>query len=269
MNKQNFKPNHTPRSQEGFIHVYVHGNQNTAIFIDDRDRLEFLRRCHSCAEKQKVAVLAYVLMEDHVHLQLYTKNITDYMRYLLQGYSQWFNSRHGLCDRLFKSPFDSVCGESVSWVMDSILYILSHPVRLKMCKHPSEYKWSSYSHYFSNNLSVEKNIQVNENFVRQNFADSDKLDKAILNFKKGINEIKESGQYTWSGPSEQFVRKHLKLILGGREAGDIKKNEIKQFVISLRNETGASYMQIASAIHTEYAYVRKVLKKSQEEFCLS
>jgi len=57
-----------PRIQAGNIHVYFRGNCRFNIFYDDKDRIEFLIRCNNVAQKHETKILAFVLMDNHVHL---------------------------------------------------------------------------------------------------------------------------------------------------------------------------------------------------------
>ncbi len=58
------------RIQSGNIHVYLRGNCRYNVFYDDKDRIEFLIRCNNVAHKYDTKILAFVLMDNHVHLQL-------------------------------------------------------------------------------------------------------------------------------------------------------------------------------------------------------
>ena len=248
-----------PRVQSGNIHVYIRGNSRYNVFYDDNDRTEFLSRCYCSAEKHMVTIYAFVIMDNHVHLQISTDKLSKFVRDFLQGYSQWYNHKHGLSDKLFKSPFSSACKYSEKWILDSILYILNNPVKSKICKHPSEYLWSSYSQYFSDCSPLNKYIRVDKFFIREQFKNIYALDKAVINFGAGLNEIKEESNFTWSRLSDSIVSKNLGLILNNRDLFCLTEEEIKAIILTLRNETNASFRQIASLTHTEYGFVRRTL----------
>lgn len=48
-------------------HVMARGMERRAIFRDDTDRQNFLRRLEAVAEEEGLAVFAYVLMGNHFH----------------------------------------------------------------------------------------------------------------------------------------------------------------------------------------------------------
>jgi hypothetical protein len=44
------------------------GGERRAIFRDDADRQNFLRRLEAAAEEEDMVVFAYVLMDNHLHM---------------------------------------------------------------------------------------------------------------------------------------------------------------------------------------------------------
>ncbi len=251
-----------PRIQSGNIHVYFRGNCRFNIFYDDKDRIEFLTRCNNIAQKHKTKILAFVLMDNHVHLQLITNNLTNFVRDLLKGYVQWYNRKNGLSDKLFKTPFSSACKYSDFWIENSILYILNNPLKSKICKHPSEYIWSSYHFHFSKRNHLEKYINIDTEFLNHIYPDRKSLDSAIINYKADLGEIKEKGSDIWTRTTDGLVIKCLKTLLGDRIIYQISDDEMVELIISLRKESGASYRQIASVTHQSYEFVRRTLWRS-------
>src|SRR5262249_59137695 len=54
----------------GLYHVIGRGNERKAVFRDDADRREYLRRLAHYAEKFESRLVAYCLMDNHVHLAI-------------------------------------------------------------------------------------------------------------------------------------------------------------------------------------------------------
>src|SRR6266540_3838001 len=54
----------------GLYHVIVRGNQRKSVFLDDRDREEYLKRLAHYRERFEFELLAYCLMSNHVHLAI-------------------------------------------------------------------------------------------------------------------------------------------------------------------------------------------------------
>ena len=51
-------------------HLIQRGNNRQAIFVDQHDRLRYLGMLREVLREQGVALHAYVLMDNHVHLLL-------------------------------------------------------------------------------------------------------------------------------------------------------------------------------------------------------
>ena len=97
------------------LHVIQRGNNRVAIFRDSTDYEVFLTLLKRAAERNRVAVHAYALMTNHVHL--------------------------------IATPEGP---ESLPRTMQS-LGVRQNPVRAGMVGTPADYRWSSYAaHAFGN-----------------------------------------------------------------------------------------------------------------------
>lgn len=56
-----------------FYHVLSRGNERKEIFQDEKDHLRFLDTLGRMVERFKLEVHAYVLMKNHFHLLVHTK----------------------------------------------------------------------------------------------------------------------------------------------------------------------------------------------------
>jgi len=245
-----------PRIQTGVIHVYFRGYIGNKIFLDDDDRMEFLYRCQDISEIYMGEIFAFVLMDSYAHLIISSDNLTSNTKGLLQGYSQWFNHKHGLSGKVFESPFNSAIINSTKMILESTLEILSNPLKLNICYHPSEYQWSSYKYYFSDRPVMNNYILTERKYIRKYCKNQSELDCAIYNFSKGFSEVTERSTDTWFRPSDSFVCKQLALILNDRDIFELGIVEMKQVIKVLRNVTGASDRQLALLTHSGYELVK-------------
>ena len=92
-------------------------------------------------------LLAYCLMDNHVHLLIETRepNLGSGMRRLHGTYAQRFNIRHGTCGHLFQERFGLVHIESDEQLWTVARYIAMNPVEAGMCRSPGDWPWSSHS----------------------------------------------------------------------------------------------------------------------------
>ena len=83
---------------------------------------------------------------DQIHAR-YTRrmhNLSQFMKALLQRYSQWHNRRHKRSGHLWESRFKSLIVESGETARTMAAYIDLNPVRAGMVNEPADYRWSSY-----------------------------------------------------------------------------------------------------------------------------
>ena len=128
------------------FHVTQRGVNRGAIFADDDDRDRFLRLLHKACLKHRVAMHAYVLMSNHVHLLLTPQDVDGLARMLrLQGsnYVQTFNRRHERTGPLWQGRFHSSPVDSDAYYLQVVRYIEMNPVRAGMVARAESYPWSS------------------------------------------------------------------------------------------------------------------------------
>lgn len=92
-----------------FYHVLSRGNERREIFRDEKDYLKYLEILRKMVERFKIEVHAYVLMPNHYHLLIRTKqgNLSKSIQWLGVSYSVWFNRRHKRSGHLFQGRFKS------------------------------------------------------------------------------------------------------------------------------------------------------------------
>lgn len=71
-------------------------------------------------------------------------DLAQFMKGLLQRFSQWFNRSHSRCGVLWEDRFKSVIVEDGIAARTIAAYIDLNPVRAGMVKDPADYRWSSY-----------------------------------------------------------------------------------------------------------------------------
>jgi len=71
-------------------------------------------------------------------------DLGEFMKGLLQRFTQWFNGRHRRKGRLWEDRFKSVIVESGTAARTMAAYIDLNPVRAGMIEDPADYRWSSY-----------------------------------------------------------------------------------------------------------------------------
>ena len=129
------------------MHVILRGIDRSAVFFADDDRLFFLDGLRTVSSEETVAVHAYVLMTNHVHLLMTADRDTGVptlMKRLGQRYVQRVNRIYHRSGGLFEGRFRSSLIEADTYLLACTRYIELNPVRAGMVASPGEYRWSSY-----------------------------------------------------------------------------------------------------------------------------
>lgn len=134
---------------ETFYHVLSRGNEKREIFRDKSDYLKFFDIISQMVERFKLEVHAYVLMKNHYHLLVRTKeaNLSRAIQWLGVCYSVWFNRRHQRTGHLFQGRFKSFLIENERYFTAMVLYIHGNPLRSGLVGRLEDYPWSSYLAY--------------------------------------------------------------------------------------------------------------------------
>ncbi|MFP4077437.1 MAG: aldehyde dehydrogenase family protein, partial [Halochromatium sp.] len=129
------------------MHVILRGIDRAAIFFEDDDRRFFLEALRLGARDTLVAVHAYVLMTNHLHLLMtseQSEGIAAVMKRVGQRYVQHINRTYRRTGGLFEGRYRSALIEADGYLLACYRYIELNPVRAGMVETPGEYPWSSY-----------------------------------------------------------------------------------------------------------------------------
>jgi len=132
-------------------HLIQRGNNHQPIVLDDEDRRQFLALLREAALTYKVALHAYVLMDNHVHLlatPAEAQGLSRMMQSLGRRYVAWFNQRHGRSGTLWEGRFRAAPIESERYLLACMRYIELNPLRAGLLLDDAgAYAWSSCAHH--------------------------------------------------------------------------------------------------------------------------
>ena len=141
-------------SSLGIYHVVYRGINKQRIFEDDEDFQRFLDTLQRFQTKCDYKILGYCLMSNHVHVIMKTGKMSlgRIFQYIAPSYVPWYNKKYSRVGSLFQPRFNSTPIESENQLLIAIRYVHQNPVKAGICKHPAQYKYSSYKDYFDNAL---------------------------------------------------------------------------------------------------------------------
>ena len=138
----------TPRDRApGFHHVWVNATGNWAYFLDDIDRMTWLRRLIVTLGRFGWRCIAFCLMTTHVHLLLLIEDesLPEGMRDLNREYSKDFNARHERAGSFLRKRYGSRRVEGRRDLLDTYAYVVLNPVKEGLCERAEEWRWNSYA----------------------------------------------------------------------------------------------------------------------------
>jgi putative transposase len=126
-------------------HVTQRGNRRADVFLCDADRHTYLRYLATYARKRGLAIWAYCLMSNHVHLVVVPEReeaLGKGLRDAHTVYAIYFNGRTRLSGHVWQGRFYStVLDDAHLWA--AVRYVENNPVRAGMVEHAEAYPWSS------------------------------------------------------------------------------------------------------------------------------
>lgn len=169
-------------SVSGYYHVIARGCGQQIIFEGDQDREKFLALMGDSLSRQSVALIAWCLMDNHIHMVVRSdvapprgpiggrKALSAAMHGLLLRYAKWFNWKSGHAGHVFQNRFGRVPIESDAQLLEAVRYVHLNPERAGICP-LGDYPWSSFGEY----LGEEKLVQAGDVLAlaggRQAFAE--------------------------------------------------------------------------------------------------
>jgi putative transposase len=131
-------------------HVIQRGNNRQPVFVDAADYERFLDLLGEYAQREKIAIHAYTLMSNHVHLLLTPETESGVplaMQAVGRRYVQYFNQRYRRSGTLWEGRYKSTLVDADHYLLTCMVYIDLNPVRAGIVNKPADYRWSSYGHY--------------------------------------------------------------------------------------------------------------------------
>ena len=222
-------------------HIIQRGNNRQPCFASDQDHAAYVHWLTEASKKYRVAIHAWVLMTNHVHLlatPAARDGLSKMMQVLGRRYVRYFNYRQRRTGTLWEGRFKSCVVDAEDYLLVCQRYIELNPVRAGMVKHPAEYRWSSYH---TNALAVESHLwtphatwlrlgqthQERSEAYRNLFAghiEPDELNKV----RDAVNKGLALGNDRFRDEIERLTGRRMRLLRRGpkpknRPDGDVRK----------------------------------------------
>ena len=94
-----------------YFHICTDGRLLAWMFQDDKDFIAGMNRIAICHIKTMAIVLCFVLMDNHVHLLIYSENIHELSKVMQRiniSYAIFFNKSKERVGYVFRNRFESI-----------------------------------------------------------------------------------------------------------------------------------------------------------------
>lgn len=128
----------------GFHHVWVNATGNWPYFLDEVDRISWVRLLAAVIDRRAWTCVGFCQMTTHVHLLLSVpdESLPLGMRDLNREYSTDFNARHDRAGTFVRRRFGSRRIESGIDLIATYGYVVLNAADLR--QRPEVWRWSSY-----------------------------------------------------------------------------------------------------------------------------
>ncbi len=249
-------------SPTGIYHITLRSVNQHIIFEDSQDYQKFIYILSDCIEKYDIDLYAYCLMNNHIHLLIYSppETLASCFQSLGTRFARWYNNKYLRTGHLFQERYHSQVIDSDTYFLSALVYIHNNPVRANMCKYPSEYRWSSFNAYYGQkepllNLSYAYDLAGSKDALHHYFATAD---EAVIN-DMFIECEPESSRFV-TDETAIAIFKSLTNISTLSEIDSMNKTDRNSCICVLK-EHRLTCKQISRIMNVSLATVKRVCKK--------
>ena len=235
-----------------FYHVITRGNQKQEIFKDTTDYQKFIQFLTIYKNRYHYSLYAYVLMSNHVHLLIETREtpLSKILQGINQSYTMYFNKTYRTVGHLFQGRYKAILCDREAYLLALLKYIHYNPVRARIVEMPEGYLWSSHQAYLgkTNPYSLVDTRQV----LRVFSENGTRARKQYRVFMDEGNIVKKEEVYATIDQrlqgDDDFVD-HVLEKYNGEVKKERKKKErtLAEIARAVTNHTGVTLEQLRSA----------------------
>ncbi len=208
-------------------HIVQRGNNKEKVFFEKEDKERYLSLLSKYAHKWNSPILAYCLMDNHVHLLAKPKSEESLYK-MMQGitlcYTQYINKKYERTGRLWESRYYSCIVDKERYLWLVARYIEQNPKRAKVVKDVEDYPYSSARAHIR---AIKDDVLGDELFEEEQRNDY----RAFIKSRILGDEINNIRYHTRTGRplgSKEFLKKMEKRLgksFGLKSPGRPRKRE--------------------------------------------
>lgn len=245
-----------------YLHVMIQGIEKRNIFNTEKNKKYYKKLLfENVKDFDDIFILAYCIMDNHIHLLIYCKDINHLSKLMSQtntSYALWYNKYENRVGYVFRNRYHIQIIENQQHLFNCLVYIHNNPVKANIVQSMEEYQFSSYNMYknFKVKSEVIKLIFDDTNYINEFNAIHKNLEIVKIDNIIDIVEPKTSSIDLDKIITEFCTNNHLTIDL-------IRHNNC--FLINLVNEikmnTNFNNKEISEYLKIGKNRIRNILKK--------
>jgi REP element-mobilizing transposase RayT len=223
-----------------YHHIYAWGNDRHPVFKTDINYDRYLNLLAHYSAKSDVDVIAYALMEWHVHLFIFDRlnKISVFMQNLHGEYAKYFNADTGRVGHVFGERYNNKIVQADNYCIWLSRYIHRQPVEAALVSNPEGYPWTSYRQY----LGLEPVVFIRPSIVLSRFSDTTKTQRNIAHDYKEFVLSEQDEPVEWDTIKSRVVGDYAFVRTLAKRcqlntAGSVRKEDL---LLAVSKELGTS-----------------------------
>lgn len=239
-----------------YYHAIVQGINKEYIFKEDKDKETYREIIKNKLNNERITILGYCIMSNHAHFIINSEIVEDmskYMHKINAIYAMYYNKKNRRVGYVFRNRYYTQEIKSRIQLYNCLKYVHNNPVKAKMVKKISEYKYSSYNEFLK-----KKNIITDESITKLFGSKKDFIEQFEWIHNNCNNDdfidVKEK-------ELDEFM--HEVEIKYNKKLNELKDNKqlLKKIILDARKETDATIVEISEVLGVSKSTVGNYAKK--------
>lgn len=147
-----------------YSHIIVQGIEKSYIFDENYFKELYLSLLEKDLEDFEIKILSYCVMDNHIHILLYSEKKEDVMKYMRRvntSYAMKYNRIKDRVGYVFRDRYYLQPIVSEKQLYNCLVYIHRNPIKANLVSKYEDYEFSSYNEFFGKQrLISEKSIEL-------------------------------------------------------------------------------------------------------------
>ena len=163
-----------------YHHIYAWGNNRDRLFTHDQHYNNYLNLLAHFSTRHQIDVIAFALMEWHIHLFIYDKinTIPYFMKELHGVHARYYNCETNRVGHAFGERYNNKIVQPNNYALYLSRYIHRQAVEAGLVQDPRNYEWTSYNRF----IGLKPLEFIKPHIILNQFGDTVTVDERISRY---------------------------------------------------------------------------------------